>query len=219
MGFLRWLIGGLIGGLVGVAIWVGIGYATHYEVGWIAWGIGFLVGAGVRYGAHLGNQDESLLQGVLASVMAIGAIVAAKFVLFTIFVGGSSAELDELASFASRITYDEEGMIASEADDIVTEMDGRNQKINWPEGSSAETAFKKADYPEKIWKQAEARWKQLPPKEKEDRKLARAMLASSLRSAAKKPDFGEFFSPWDFLWLGLAAVTAFKIGVGTYDND
>ena len=35
------------------SIWVFVGYYAHREVGWIAWGIGFLAGLGLRYVAYL----------------------------------------------------------------------------------------------------------------------------------------------------------------------
>jgi hypothetical protein len=39
----KMLIGATAGGLLGVALWFAIGL-SGYEVGWIAWGIGALVG-------------------------------------------------------------------------------------------------------------------------------------------------------------------------------
>ena len=39
---------GILAGLIGAAIWAGVAYATHREVGLVAWGIGALVGAGVE---------------------------------------------------------------------------------------------------------------------------------------------------------------------------
>jgi hypothetical protein len=74
LALIRWLIGGLIGGAIGGFVWALISYLTNYEVGWIAWGVGFLVGLGVRFADHLGDGEEGLLQGVTAAVMAIGAI-------------------------------------------------------------------------------------------------------------------------------------------------
>ncbi|HEX3659054.1 MAG TPA: hypothetical protein VHV55_24920 [Pirellulales bacterium] len=62
-------------------IWVLVGVVTHYEVGWIAWGVGFLTGAGLRYAAYLGGDEESVLQGVLAGGLAIVAVLAAKFLV------------------------------------------------------------------------------------------------------------------------------------------
>lgn len=48
---LKWFVAGAIGGAIGAAIWVAVGYLTSYEVGWIAWGIGVLVGIAVRKSA------------------------------------------------------------------------------------------------------------------------------------------------------------------------
>jgi hypothetical protein len=217
MGLIRGIVGGLIGGAAGVAIWVLVGYLSHYEVGWIAWAVGFLVGFGVRYSAHLGGQDASFGKGILASVIAFGAIIAAKFLVFSLLVGGDkSAEIRELAS---QIRVDDEAMIAGLADDIVTEATARGQTIAWPQGVTLDSASKKSDYPPKIWQQAVARWNQLGPKGQNDQKVQRRMLASQLTSLAKRPEFGDFFSPLDLLWLGLAVVTAFKVGVGSYGSD
>lgn len=77
----RWILGGLLGGAAGAAIWVIVGLVTHLEVGWIAWGVGFLTGAGLRYAAYLGGDEESQLQGVLAAALAIVSVVAAKFLV------------------------------------------------------------------------------------------------------------------------------------------
>jgi hypothetical protein len=78
MGMIRGIVGGLVGGVAGAAVWVLVGFLSHYEVGWIAWAVGFLVGFGVRYSAYLGGQDASFGKGILASVIAVGAIVTAK---------------------------------------------------------------------------------------------------------------------------------------------
>ena len=48
MKFAKWGLGGLVGGAIGAAIWAGIVYAIHVEIGWLAWGVGALVGLGVR---------------------------------------------------------------------------------------------------------------------------------------------------------------------------
>ena len=42
----RGIIGGALGGLIGAVIWAGISYFTGYEIGWIAWGVGGMVGLG-----------------------------------------------------------------------------------------------------------------------------------------------------------------------------
>ena len=217
MGMLRWILGGLVGGAAGIVIWVLVGYFAQYEVGWIAWAVGFLVGVGVRYGAYLGDHEEGMAQGILASVIAIGSIVTAKFLLFSILVGGTDTE--GLREIVGEIRFDDEAMIATIADDLAQEMTDRGQTVNWPSGMTYDEASRRADYPVKLWRQAETLWNQLGPAEQQERKRQRLMFAAALSEAASEPDFGEFFSPWDLLWFALATITAYKIGVGTYGDD
>ncbi len=213
---IRWLIGGAIGGAVGVAIWIAVGYFTQYEVGWIAWGVGFLVGVGVRYAAFLVDQEESAAQGILAAVMACGSIVFAKWVLFLMAVGGG--DFEAIRAAGRNMRFDEEAMIASVADEIVEEMMTKGIEIQWPPGKSYAEASRRADYPPSIWQQAADRWHLMSQSEQEDRRSQRKILAQAMSELAP-PSFASFFSFWDILWFGLAAVTAYKIGVGTYGGD
>ena len=214
---LRWVVGGLLGAAAGIAIWVLVGYFTQYEVGWIAWVVGFLVGFGVRYAAYLGDEDASLGKGVFAALTAFGAILAAKFLVFTLLFGGNDGEA--LRALASQIRFDDEAMIASLADDVASETLARGQAVAWPPGMSLEAASKREDYPPAIWQQAVVRWNQLGPNEQQKQKRERMLVAAQLASLSRGPDFGEFFSPWDLVWFGLAVITAYKIGVGTYGGD
>lgn len=220
MGMHRWLLGGLIGGAAGALIWVVVGYASEYEIGWIAWGIGFLVGAGVRYGAYLGDEDESEAQGFLAAAMAFGAIVTAKFILFLILTNGMDA--GGLGDLAGKIRYDDEGMIASIADEILLDMMGEEVEIRLRSGVTFDEASHEADYPEEIWQKAEAQWNQLSPQQQQEQKREQrelALLVAEISNLTSKPSFFDFFSPWDALWFGLAMITAYKIGIGTYGTD
>ncbi len=42
------IIGGVLGGLIGAVLWVAITLLTKYQIGWMAVGVGFLVGLGIR---------------------------------------------------------------------------------------------------------------------------------------------------------------------------
>lgn len=134
MSVVRCLVGGLIGGATGIAIWVLVGYFTHYEVGWIAWVVGFLTGVGIRYAAYLHNEEASFGKAILASLMAIGAILTAKFLVFALLVGGRGDEI--LRQAANQMRFDDDAMIASIADDIADEAVKRGETIAWPPGTS-----------------------------------------------------------------------------------
>ncbi|MBI1323033.1 hypothetical protein GC170_07580 [bacterium] len=217
----RWFWTGIAGGLVGMAIWLAIGYFTMTEVGYVAWGVGFIVGAGVRYGAFSEDTDESFLQGAFAALTALVSIIAAKLLLFSIILAG--LQPPEMPELINKITSDD-AMIVPIADSVVGEMSEQGKKLKWPKGSNLETAEKEADYPPGVWKEAKNRWDSLgePLREaaREERRQAHRQMVNSLMpsfSEAFSPEM--IFSPHDLLWFGLAAVTAFRIGVGTYGRD
>ncbi|MBX3451356.1 MAG: hypothetical protein KF777_17445 [Planctomycetaceae bacterium] len=217
MGLVRCLVCGLLGGAIGAAIWVAVGYLTQYEIGWIAWGVGFLVGVGVLFGANLGGgEDDSSLQGVLAAVLAIGCVVGAKYLLFQIVVEGARQELVQTMSNQGDLTDEE--MIAGLADDIAMEMIESGKTVQWPPGMTLDQASVEADYPKDVWRKATAQWNDLKPDDRQERKDLRRAAITSLIQALPMGSFSDMFSPWDLLWLGLAATTAFKIGGGHSDD-
>lgn len=212
MPLLRWLLGGVIGGAIGVAVWVLVGHATNHEYGWIAWGIGFLTGAGVRFGARLGDDTGSAMRGALAAGIALASIVTAKFLVFTLIVVGSYEE-------ALRTPPDDRRLIAAVADEIAREMLARGESVNWPAGMTYEKAAVQDDYPPTVWRQAESRWSALEPDEQENRRdeLLAAVVASIRETPS--PEFPERFSASDLLWIGLATFTAFKLAAGSPAED
>ena len=69
------MIGGAVGGLVGAMIWAAVTYLTEYQIGWLALGVGFLVGLGVRY---LGRGIDTMF-GVAGGVIALFSVVLGNF--------------------------------------------------------------------------------------------------------------------------------------------
>lgn len=74
-GMIKSLIAGSIGGAIGAVIWAAIVYFAHAEVGYVAWGIGILVGICVKAAAE--EIDEGVA-GVIAAILSVGAILAGK---------------------------------------------------------------------------------------------------------------------------------------------
>ena len=69
------IIGGGIGGLIGAVIWAAVTYLTEYQIGWLALGVGFLVGLGVRY---LGKGIDTIF-GVVGGVIALFSVALGNF--------------------------------------------------------------------------------------------------------------------------------------------
>jgi hypothetical protein len=68
------IIGGAVAAVVGAAIWAAIAYLTGYEIGWIAIGVGALVGIAVRV---MGRGDTPPF-GVLAALLSLGGCVLGR---------------------------------------------------------------------------------------------------------------------------------------------
>ncbi len=71
------LLGAAIGGAVGAGIWAGVASTTGYEVGWIAWGVGGLTGAGCSLGAR---KYAGAMSGIVAAATSLAAIAAGKYI-------------------------------------------------------------------------------------------------------------------------------------------
>jgi hypothetical protein len=79
------LMGGLVGlfaALIGAGIWAGVTVATEYQIGWMAVGIGFLVGLGVRF---TGKGLAPVFGAVSAALSLLGCAVG-NLLTFTWFI-------------------------------------------------------------------------------------------------------------------------------------
>lgn len=211
---LKCAIAGAIGGAVGAGVWAVISYFAHAEVGWIAWGIGFVVGVFVRIAA--GEAFEGPLPGVVAAGIAILAVLAGKF---------AAAHMAASAIDLSQVSMDvtDEQMIVSIADEIIHEREAKGQKVVLLGGKTLDDATTQADYPPAIWKEASQKWTKLGATKQQEQKTVReAKMRQALqafRQVAEREAFAASFSAFDALWFFLAAATAFKIGHGNIADD
>ena len=70
----------LVGALIGGAVWVIVAWYLKLEVGYIAWGVGVLAGLGMVIGHH----NPTSRSGMMAALMAVVGIVAAKATIFIV---------------------------------------------------------------------------------------------------------------------------------------
>ncbi|HEY7816851.1 MAG TPA: hypothetical protein VIG29_01430 [Vicinamibacteria bacterium] len=222
MNLFKMALGGGVAGLVGAAIWAAIGYFTGLEIGWIAWGIGMLVGIGVRL---VGSEEiatfdkvkrkmvrsrvgaEGPVAGSVAAVLAVISVLAGKYAVVHLFLSAPASSPEDF--------LDDAAMISSIADQIVVEHESAGRLISWPAGVAADEAFEKADYPTEIWNEAESRWNALPAEERQNLKKAQAELLGEVFESldgVQGTMFAASFGAFDLLWFGLAAVTAFRLG-------
>ncbi len=219
LGVPQWAIGGILGSLLGVVAWVSVGYLLYLQIGWIAIGMGFMVGFGVRVAA---GEDDGIAPGITAAVITIVAILLSKFLVAVLLAG---VVADQLAG----VVRDVEMLAVQQvADKIVDERINAGEEIDWPENNlplfGRVDGDVSRDYPPEIWEEAQLRFEDLPDDEQK-----------ALREAAKKDIeqgddnnaelagsivghiFVLSFSILDFLWIPLAAFTAFQLGANVAD--
>ncbi len=208
MAFFKWLVAGLVGAGIGAAVWVAIGYFAEYEVGYIAWGIGLLAGIGVRVGA---GDTDGVGPGVAAVGAAVFSILVAKYLVISLSMNAAFADVGDIDS--GPISQEESiSMIAYE---VANEVG--SEGLAWPEDDAVYDDDDLAnDFPPGIWEKAEERWDGMSPTEQtakiEKIKADQKEFADQFAGQLKAQIFQQSFSPFDLLWFGLAAFTAFKVG-------
>ena len=108
------LMGGVAAALVGAVIWAMVTHTTGYQIGWMAVGVGFLVGYAV---AFLGKGTERPYQYVGAACALLGCLLGNFFAV----AGGLAADVHlDVLTVISRITPD---MAAKLMQDAFSPMD------------------------------------------------------------------------------------------------
>ena len=74
---LRGILGGLLGGILGAVLWAAISYFTNYQIGWVAVGVGFLVGFGIN---RLGHGVD-LKFAIAGAIIAFISVVVGNFLV------------------------------------------------------------------------------------------------------------------------------------------
>ncbi len=82
------IVAGLTGALVGAGIWVGITVVTNFQIGWMAVGVGFLVGIMVR----VGGRGIDPVFGVAGAALALLGCAIGNFLSGCWFLAGETAD-------------------------------------------------------------------------------------------------------------------------------
>ncbi|MEZ6122294.1 MAG: hypothetical protein R3C49_03840 [Planctomycetaceae bacterium] len=215
-GLVRCIIAALVGGAFAAAVWAGITYATEMEIGWIAWGVGLVVGIAVRVAA---GDNEGLVPGSIAVIGAILALLVGKYAAVHLLVSHTIQENPMTVSAADLQT----GLQVGLADEVVAEWEEAGKKMQWPDGMTVEEAESQADYPPDVWAEAMKRWNDIPAEEQQKKLKEReeqiAQFTDMIHSQITQEGFKASFSPIDLLFFGLAIFTAFKVGSGMTSDE
>ena len=204
------LVCALIGGGIGVALWVVIGRLFGGEARWGALAVGGIVGFGMAVGA---DERANLLSGVLAAVIALGAIAIGKKVNADYW----SMSLAEQVTTARANADDAKVKLAG---DVVRVYEATRKPLRWPERMTADSARVIADFPSDVWADVEKVWSGMS-QELRDRRIEEAQakndraaheLAEETRRDAPATILARSWSGHS-LYLTLAGVVcAFAVG-------
>ncbi|MFN9880838.1 MAG: hypothetical protein ACK557_20410 [Planctomycetota bacterium] len=87
------IVGGLVAALVGAAIWAAVTVATGYQIGWMAVGVGFLVGLAVRV---LGKGITPIFGVIGAAGALFGCLLGNLLSVCGFFAGNQGVPFLEL---------------------------------------------------------------------------------------------------------------------------
>ena len=78
-------LAGLIAAVVGATVWAGVTVATEYQIGWMAVGVGFLVGIAMR----VTGKGIDQIFGVVGAVMSLVGCALGNLFTITYFMADS----------------------------------------------------------------------------------------------------------------------------------
>lgn len=205
----RALFGATLGGLVGAALWTAVAFLFHYEIGWIAWGVGVAAGFGAaKFGERLDWSTGAAAAGIAVLSIALGKFAAVHLVV--------NDAIAELASGEQGVS--EEFAVSYVADEVVLAYQQEGRELNWPGGVEPSNPSTQAEYPRDVWGDAVSAWSELTPEEQADFKseISSGMQANAatIREYAVQAGFRESFGALDVLFVFLAIGSAYKLGSG-----
>jgi hypothetical protein len=81
-----------LGAGIAAFIWAVVAVKWHWELGFIAWGVGLLAGGGM----YLGYRSHNVLAGVVAAGISVFGIVLAKVFIFAFWLSGTFVDTADL---------------------------------------------------------------------------------------------------------------------------
>lgn len=198
----RGVVFGIVAGVAGAAAWAALIYFTHFEIGYLAWGIGFLVGAAMLRGGGFGVRG-----GIAAALISLASIAGGKFAATHLICQKFAPDPIALTS--------EESMRVVLVDEVVREREEAGTPITWPDGVDPDEASGPEDYPKDVWAEGIKRWEALDADAKEKKRVERRrMLNEAWRMTFPQFRWYAFtnsFDAFDLLFGAFAVFTAYAI--------
>lgn len=190
----RAIVAGLLAALLGAGIWTAVVAMTGFEVGWVAWGLGALVG----FAMSRFTAQRSAQLGVYAAVLAVLGLAIGKVATVRVMLPslGRDIVMENEAILAQAFAVD---MRANERFSAQLSLDlarfGADDSLPPPILT-------------RMMDEVQARMATAPPAERE--RVAAMFTSSVMGDVSLAEQFTATLSFFDLLWFGLAIATAFK---------
>ncbi len=150
-------VGAVIGGAIGAAIWAAIAYFTGYESGWIAWGVGVLVGMGASI-SPTESVGGGAITGAMAAIVAMAAITGGKYAASHFAVQDALGAFSQSEPFTLR-DIDDQWFNTNFADTYCNELIDAGETIEWDNPELfVKAAYWPDDYPRDIQIDVSTKW-------------------------------------------------------------
>lgn len=191
----RALIAGALAALVGGAVWALLVLVAHIEVGWIAWGIGVLVGLAMGRLTPVRGQAVAILAALLAAL----GLVAGKSLIVAVGARPGLAEgIMEDSSLMAQATVHEMRMQNTLPAEIQSQLAALPYGDTLPDDLWGEMVAAGAAHAATLG-------------EAERERIATQFADMFVGQAGFFQMLKGQMGPWDLLWFGLAIATAFKM--------
>jgi hypothetical protein len=194
------VLAGILVGIPAAVVWAVIARFTGYEIGWVAWGVGAIVGYAVAKSAH----EPSASLGPTAAAIAVGSLLLAKILIL---------EFALPPIIQAELLKSPDAITGSFVLDMTThksfspELQAVLDQAEAQSGSPSEA--QQVDMQVKMRDEVAARIATATRAEKE--RVVRAAADSYLKELGFFGGVKDLFSAIDLLWIFLAVSSAFRI--------
>lgn len=199
------LVFGVVAAILGGVVWAGIVTGTGYEVGYVAWGVGLIVGLAVA----AGSPSPGVGHGLTAAGLAAAGLLLGKVLIYSWAMPGLVAK---------EFSNDPE-MSAAAIEVMVARDPSLDPELKaWYDNQDPAAYTEEQDnvYIAKLNELITTRAAQMS--EDEHKAAVKDFANLTLAALPMETRMSIAFSPWDLLWFGLALFTAFRIGCGATGN-
>lgn len=194
------VLAGILVGLPAAFLWALVAYVTHYEIGWVAWGVGALIGLAVAKSAH----EPSASLGTTAAALAVASLILGKVLILEFALPPilRSEFLKDREATATMFLIDM-GINRSFSPELQAALDGIHDRED-PVSSE-----QRENLQGRMAAEAMARAAAATPAERE--RVVRVNSEGILAGMGFLGALGKLFDMWDVVWIGLAISSAWKI--------